>query len=187
MQTRRRRSFQLIQERGTNTRTDTYACRPNNVSSIEKRRETLYLLSSFDPSISLAFSHSLTHPSSPRLLGWMCLCFRSLLQGHTHPSVCRCYCASDCVYVCRTTVCAWVCAFPTAYMRVGEWDCWIVNSRKYCTNTEWTCRISGEKAPYMAPWRVQKPQIKPPEARSCTTATGSRNKELCNPAITHTV
>lgn len=107
------------------------------MSSIEKRRETLYLPTSFDPS-PLAFSlvsHSLTHPSSPRLLGWMWLCFRSLLQGSTHPSVCRCYCSLciwPCVCVCVRVVlhAGCVCVSVGVTIHVGDLDCWILNSRK---------------------------------------------------------
>lgn len=93
MQTHRRFSFWSIQAEGTNTHTYTCAHRPNNASSIEKRRETLYLPTSFDPSPSpslftLILSHILPLP------GFSDECvsvFGSLLQGYTHPSVCRCY------------------------------------------------------------------------------------------------
>lgn len=130
MQTQRRFSFR---PRGTNTRTYTCARGPNNASSIDKRRETLYLPTAFDPS-PLAFSlvsHSLTHPSSPPLLGWMWLCFRSLLQGYTHPSVCRCvHCLSGRVWVCvwRCTLGVCVCSYQCVATHVGDWGRWILNS-----------------------------------------------------------
>lgn len=84
-------------------------------------------LPSFARSLSLV-SHSLTHPSSATLLGWMWLCFRSLLRGYTHPSVCRCaHCLSGSVCVCVA-------------MHVGDWGYRILNSRLWlvqCMQTTW--------------------------------------------------
>lgn len=115
MQTHRRFSFWPIQAEGTNARTYTCAHRPNNVSSIEKRRETLYLPTSFDPSPSLfsLFSHSLTHPSSPRLLH-ECVSVSDprFRAAHTHLSAdVTVHCLSHCLQVCVSAcVCVVLCA-----------------------------------------------------------------------------
>lgn len=76
MQTHRRRSLWLIQWRETNTHTHMCTQAKQCVLYWEEKKETLYLPSSFDPSPRLFLSAPLTHPSSLRLLGWMCLCIR---------------------------------------------------------------------------------------------------------------
>lgn len=134
MQTHRRCSFWPIQAEGTNTRTYTCAHRPNNVSSIEKRRETLYLPTSFDPSpslslFSLILSHILPLPGySDECVSVSDPCSRAT---HTHLSadvtVC---CVSDCRSACaRVCACAvlraacvrsCLCVHACVIMCVGE-------------------------------------------------------------------
>lgn len=57
------------------------------------------------------------------------ICLQMLLFT-VSPTVCVCVCARACVCV---------------TMRVGEWDCWIPNSRKCCTCGKKACRTSEAK------------------------------------------
>lgn len=121
MQTHRRCSLLPIHAKGTNTCTYTCAHRPNNVSSIEKRRETLYLPTSFDPSpslslFSLILSHILPLPgSSDECVSVSDPCSRAT---HTHLSAdVTVHCSLSltlCVRVC-VVLCARVCACLTVH------------------------------------------------------------------------
>lgn len=51
----------------------------------------------------------------PQLRGWMCLCFRSLLRGYTHPSVCRCYCSLFTLCVCE---CGWLTVLNSEWQKM---------------------------------------------------------------------
>lgn len=130
MQTHRRWSFLMIRTEGTNTLIHMCTQAKQCVLYWKEKRDTLS--SYFIWSISLAFSlfsHSLTHPSSPWLLAWMCLCFRSVLQGNTHPSVCRCYCS---LFTLSETLCEcvvlWACAFLPVRVCV-----WVSETTEYWT------------------------------------------------------
>ncbi len=131
MQTHRRFSFWPIQAEGTNTRTYTCAHGPNNVSSIEKRRETLYLPTSFDPSpslslFSLILSHILPLPGSSMNVSLFQIpaaglhtpiCLQMLLfTVQLTVSVCVCVC----VVLCAECVCVPVCMHMCNHVWVSE-------------------------------------------------------------------
>lgn len=94
---------------------------------------------------------SLSHTSflSPRLLGRMRLCFRSLLRGYTHPSVCRCYRWLSSWMTAHTRI-----RFTTRWMRVfSSAHSYVATHAEYCI-TEKCCLYIGHFILFMlCQWR----------------------------------